>query len=310
VPAEDGAGAGEGRREAELVQAEPATLELRLVDARDGAPVASAVDLVRLGPGLAAPPRRVEVPLEGAVLPGLPAGRYRAHVHARRRAADDPPAFELVAPRGEVELPVQLPSAWRVLLGLRDEEGRPLRMARASSGYEGLPAAAPPFVVDAQGVGQLAEERAAPMDFGSRHLSAEEDGRFVLGHARDLDCDAGGSPWYELVPRDRCAVRLELPGHELSSEDFPDSSADELVFVALSVPDDWFAGAILLPDGSRAVDRGLELTVRGEPVPATTDDAWRRAPVRVRAELAGYEPLEFVYRAADGPPAERRLRPR
>ena len=288
-----------------------ASLGLRVVDRTRGEALASAVQLWRLPPG--GDPhlvREVDVPEEGLVLDDLKPGTYRAHVRRRLRASEDPPAFDLQAPRTDVRLEVETATTYAVRLEIRNELGHVVRLGRASQGYSRVPAFEPDFSSEAGGT--TPGHDLGGFDFGSRHLSVEtEDSRFLFGQARDLDCTESGNPWYRLLPKGRTPVRVELEGHELFSSDSYREPEEQLVLLGVSVPEGWFDDAIRLPDGRRAVAVGAEIdvtcTARVQDGARDVGDAWRHVPLRVTVRLKGYAPLDFEYRLVEGQPEPRTL---
>lgn len=113
---------------------------LRLVDAASGAPCASSVQLWRLD----APEsetmtrgdqyvRALDVPIEGARVDGLAAGRYRLVAVESGASSDDPAAFVIEEAQSELVVPIARPQSIALELALFDLQGNRLREARAGA---------------------------------------------------------------------------------------------------------------------------------------------------------------------------------
>lgn len=273
----------------------PAALSLRLIDARSGAPVASRVELWRVeAPGNAGWTAgdqlqlAADVPLEGARFANLPEGRYRAVCDAAR-FDQPPPAFELRAPHGEVEVALEMPRAFELRVRFVDRFGEPY--ASAEWWQEGArPVEPAPHRTRARaprGV-EVWVDSEVLMWSGDPELHGlggpQADGGWSLGRQRER------SRGERLVR----VLRLRAPDGALAEVEVPARAEGDLALVAVGLPDDLAASGVRLPDGRASAARVSALGLAR----AVAD--WRRAPVLITAELAGFAAHAGEWRPEQG----------
>lgn len=270
----------------------PARLFLRLFDEETGQPVASDVQLWRLGVAADAEwtegdwlQESVPVPAEGTVVERLPRGRYRLFAAVQPAGSEDPGTFEVEGPETTVRLPVRLPGSFRVRLLVLDEFGRSVTSGCETGGgsstcQEGfLPDwARPRKRRDGAPPGEASFLRCSwSVGCGGRQpIDAGADGCFDLGPLDVDGRDTVTTVWREFAFEGRTSVRVEVEAS--------DGPADRFL-VGVSLPEEFVHRFVLLPDGRRAADAGARVegcSCAGPEPPRA---------IRVSARLAGYEDL-------------------
>ncbi|MHC4939337.1 MAG: hypothetical protein ACYTHK_10240 [Planctomycetota bacterium] len=286
----------------------PCSLELALYDAWTGAAIRGTVRLYRLdapanehwnrGDQLQAV---VDVAVEGTVVGGLPAGRYRAHCVTQRYPGTDHAEFEVAGELSRCALSVETPRAHDAWLIVRDERG----MAIEAGTLRG----------DLQ---NFSGRRLDPAWFNKRTLKVPSDtillgggwgggrggmrmrkaravdGRYLLGRYREDAWEKSTRVGWTWKAEGRTSVHVKIVLERWR----------ETTFVGVSVPLEWVERSVLMPDGGLASDAGAELRTW---CPAVSDDS--KTVVKVRVRLNGYEDLEFEFEPHDAVPV-RTLEPK
>lgn len=299
----------EGVRDSELppdpLETGPATLTLRLVDARTGAALASRVELWRVD----APENEswsagdqlqaiADVPSEGARLAGLPEGRYRADC-ACAAASRELPELELRAPHTAVELALELPREFELRVRFVDRFGEPYASAECSLRGMRSNFVPPPAVKSPRSPRRPdgARSGATSIGVGSRRPSRRSQGPQELAQTED-GLNLGRHVAMSRANRMRQVLHLRAPDGALAEVEVPAHGEGVVRMVAVGLPPDVAASRVRLPDGrpSAAV-----VDVLGLAQPCTDfEREWRAAPVRLETELAGFASVETLWRAADG----------
>ncbi len=277
----------------------PASLTLRLVDARDGASVASGVEPWRVdAPGNAdwSPGDQlqatVDVPPDGVRLTGLPEGRYRAAC-ASALASREPPEFELSAAHTSVALELELPREYELCVRFVDRFGEPypsaewwLEGARPATAATAVRSARSPR--DESVVMVRATAWASRRRQSGRLDGPQPERGFALG--RQHECARGQTVVHVL--------RLRAPDGALAELVLPQDASGDVCFVVVGVPSEVAAARVRLPDGRPSVAQVEALGLAC----GCTDPAreWRTASVRLRAELTGFASVDAEWRPVDG----------
>lgn len=290
----------------EPIEAGACTLELGLFETSTADPVCGGIELWRLAlPGtpvwVAGDQLQAQVDLENgrARFEHLPSGRYRVGVHQRRLGAEDPPAFEVEGPLTRVELRVELPRRFRVLLDVRNESGLPLDAAQVHRPTDSISIAAPAWSQPRRPrAGGETVVEAVEWNSGTRRELAVAAGQgFDLGEFQEATPRSGASRHILLEFPGRSSVRCPI----LASEDDPARR------IAISVPIEAIAERVRTQDGVplrreqiviEAVCTAVERGTQGDA------QDWRRISVAVSVRAAGYQPLRFDLSPANWPPSE------
>jgi hypothetical protein len=284
-------------------QTGPASLTLRLVDAHSGEPLASRVELWRVdapqndgwsaGDQLQA---TVEVTRDGAWLADLPEGRYRA---ACERAAANQvlPEFELRAPHTSIELALERPLEFELRVHFVDRFGEPYASAEWWEQHVRMlePASAArrsrsPRVLPGS-IWGLSFQHSFAFDFEQprpRQTVVQSDDGILLGRHRACTRERGLRP----------VLRLRAPDGALGELEVPALGDGVVRFVVVGLPADVAASRVRLPDGrpSAAAVEALGLAL----LCADPERDWRSAPVRLKAELEGFQGVELTWSASLG----------
>ena len=282
------------------VQLGPAALDLRLVDARTGAGVASHVELWRIdapgndhwsaGDQLQ---QQAHVPAEGLLFTRLPEGRYRL-VCSAQVWDEEPPEVEVDAPRTQIDLALALPRSFRVRVVVRDRfEHLVPSVELGRTGSESLDAGSPwrwdrmPLNGDA-----ILE------DF---EMSSVEFAPWLsLGPQTEDGFDLGSYHEAERGSHQRITLELRTPQGGRVSVRVPGRAGEDVHLVAVAVPEPEFAARVRMPGGGPAhaeVEAICEATARSA---YERGGGWASAPVKIRARLVGYRPTERIWCAAQG----------
>jgi len=271
------------------------SLRLALVDADTGEAVEEGVHLYRIdAPGNEHWTRgdqlqgKFEIGTDGRRVTGLAPGRYRVFVPGQRAGTTDERAFLVDGPGVRRTVAVPVPRAIRVRLMVVDADRRRLtRGELASSSYSSSRTVQPSWLVPRE------PRRPSRRVFGGRHrmgcgggsgrsaLRSGDDGRFRLGTLEENSRAHRRSRSFTWMRDGRSSVRVRVDGER----------AGLRCYCGVSVPVAPVRDAVLLPDGTRAVDAGASLRVWSDAV----EDGARLPPIRVRCRLEGYETLEFSF---------------
>ena len=228
----------------------------------------------------------------------LPAGRYRLYVPGQRKGSDDPAAFEVVGAHTYVTRDVPAPRRAPVYVRLYDELDRPLATAWRRSG----------------GVGSVSSSGSGP-DWAKRRTLRGNRYIHVLGLG---GCSGSGGGRGRPIPMDLHAEGLLLgrfsePDRERSWSSSYELGADGTSTVSVFVRKEdaepvtliapvlsmtLIHDAILLPDGTRAIDAGASIRAQAKAIPAPSDlteRPWREMTIEVKATLKGYESLTLDF---------------
>jgi hypothetical protein len=284
-------------------QTGPASLTLRLFDAHSGEPCASRVELWRVdapqndgwsaGDQLQA---SVEVDLDGARIPDLPEGRYRAACE-RAAASQELPEFEVRAPHTAIELWVEQPGEFELRVHFVDRFGEPYpEVEWWEEHWRSIepPAAARRSRSPRHEHGLIWDHsifHSFRVDFGrpspAQRVVPSEDG-ILLGRHRACTRERGLRP----------VLRLRAPDGALGELEVPALGDGVVRFVVVGLPADVAASRVRLPDGrpSAAAVEALGLAL----LCADPERDWRSATVRLKAELEGFQGVELTWSASLG----------
>jgi hypothetical protein len=283
------------------------SLRLQLVDSATGDSIESGVRLWRLGAAASAKwsagdhvQRRIVVPATGVDVHGLPAGRYRVEVDVAR-AADESPEFTLQSDASQL-IVVAKPRMVPIRCVVVDASGSALSTAwrRAGSVSWTTPKLRPapawsaprrPLEPGAPNTGSGSDGGASRQDKSLIEITAGPAG-FEVGEMQESSRISTFTSSYRLQFNDRNAVQIWADGRD----------AGRCEFVAVAVPLADLASHVKLPDGRSAVDAGAAVTAECTAVLRQAGESsaqWRSVPVTVNVALAGYEPLQFEWRADD-----------
>jgi len=293
------------------------TLYLTLVERGSLRPVASWVTLYRLdapanefyehGDQVQA---RLQVPETGLVIRDLPEDGYRLVVDQIRRAQGDPAAFEVRGRNTQHEVLIDLPREREAWLVLYDAAGR--RIERAS--IQVLPTEARPRwpweIRWVQGracklENVFEEVTSDAVDFGAPlpaavERVAEAEGFRLTGLRESNSGETRVHVW-----------RASLEGHTSVVVRITMDSEPPERLVGLIAPLDELEESIRLPSGEdvRSFPGSVSASSLARPASQLPpDDPWRVLVVDVRVAPGGYEPLEFRWQPAAGPPGVRVLK--
>jgi len=283
----------------EEIEAGECSLDLGVYDSASGHPVAGGVDLWRLAvPGtpvwVAGDQLQAQVQLADgrALFERLPSGRYRVGVHARRAGAQDPPEFVVSCPLTRIDLSVEMPRRFRVLLDVRDESGLPLNQAVMHVPTDSMSIAPPDWSqrrvpVSGKYVGRTeAVEWDSPKE--PKPISAGGQG-FEIGEYLEATPRSGGSRHVLLEFEGRSSVRcpIRYSGSELTR------------LLAVSIPTRHIAERVRTRDGLALQPGQVVIEAQCTAVDASTlenPQDWRQVPIRIQLRASGYAPLDVEHR--------------
>jgi hypothetical protein len=286
-------------------------LRLRLVDDDGGRPVESAVRIWRYGVAASSRytagdqvQRRIDVPAAGAVVTGLPPGRYRVEVDAVRRAAEDPPEFTVAGETDEV-VRVATPRSFPVRCVVVGQDGARLNSALHRTGTYAWespqPRPAPAWSAPRRSVRPGSASRSSPDTTGGVWGADAPPERIVAGvFGFELGVIAESSRGAVY----RASHLLDFDGSSTVRVWAGSQDAGRGDYVAVTVPLDVLVAHVRLGDGRSLSDAGATVTATSNAVartPQSPPDLWRTVPVSVTVSLPGYAPLRFEWRAADPP---------
>lgn len=235
----------------------------------------------------------------GDIFEGLPVGRYRVHVLGQRTGSEDPPAFVVRGLHAVQTLRVPMPRSFPVRLELYDEDGARIRRARLSSN-RGMPRGRSDSTPTWRTARKLRSGAHVFRSFGGWGMGgghrrgtlwtdADEAGQFTLA-----DIDEPTRVSHEPV---RHVVRLD--GHNRVDVELEFQAPGTHVLRGVLLPIGPIHDAVLMPDGTRAIDHGAKFDIRSRAVLAKAGDAFRPrdVPVHVTVTLLGHDELKFVVRA-------------
>jgi hypothetical protein len=281
-------------------------LRLRLLDEATGQPLASHVELWRLGlpedeRWTAGDERQLTTHMgpDGCAFSRLPAGRYRLAVRGQSFVVDDdPPAFVVRDAVTDLALPVCAPRSHRVYLRMFDQRGREHRTAefrRHCSTSRSRPPTEPAWARRRRPKGASAHVGLqAGVGGGGGAYGGEWRVAPWTEAGFDLGCFREDTRWERRTTK----VSLVVARHSNVFLSVSGRLDSERTYVAAAVSLEELHDLVFLPDGRRALDAGALFEVRSRAVevkPPLSPDAWRSEPVRVRVALAGYDLLIFDY---------------
>ena len=289
----------------DVLERGPCAVRVKLRDAATGTAVASQVQLWRLdapanehfvrGDQLQATAQATWN--ESHLFTGLPAGRYRVHVGEQRRGTEDPPAFVVDDQARTVVFDIPMPRTWRAVLEVYDASGRLLTDATgASSGQEDwCRQYMPPWRTIRRRRGTPVGAKEECLHFEECCEETEEIGEWIWercfeGFMLDPLPEHTRATTFEYSYTVRLAGRSDV-------ELFATCEAErDHVYRAVSVPVAPVHDAVLLPDGSRAIDHDkADFKIRCFAKlanPFQVFDA-RDHVVCVKVALEGFVPLKF-----------------
>ena len=278
-------------------------LELSLHDARNGQLVAGDVELWRCdAPGNAAWTAGDQLQASASLENGrglfqqLPEGSYRVHCKARRANGDDPPAFQVSGPLTRVDLSIELPQRFRVLLDVRDESGLLLDEAQLHPPSASMSIAPPDWIArrrptsGSEGLSVSAVEWSTGAD--SQPIRAAAQG-LELGTFDEASSTGNRSRHARLTFQGRSSVVCAIPSQ----------ATDPLRLVAVSIPLNTIFERVRTQDGLPIEPAQLKVEAECQAVEQSSFEnprAWRDIVIRLRVECAGYARFERDYRLSDG----------
>jgi len=267
----------------------------------------------------------VQVPVEGATIRDLPAGRYRARCAAEAEVGGDPPSFRVQGSWTEVVLELAVPRTYPAYVRLFDELGVELELAelRTDSTISETKDVEHPGWLDRrepkpEGVYEVLE-----LVVWEGDLLCDYDGGLPWSwsevHAGPLGFQVGWIGQDTRAFRTRHRFRLRGKGGSEVKIEFDGALGGPPQLLGVSVDRRSVEDHLFLPDGSPAAgvlaDR-LEISSAarspdGDAGGGTSEGWWLEVPIRV--QLTGhdeYEDLDFSFRLADGALEDRFLVPR
>jgi hypothetical protein len=282
------------------VQLGPAMLDLRLRDARSGEPIGSFVHLWRIdAPGNEGWTEgdqlqtEAQVPEEGWLFTRLPEGRYRLVCDAASWDSE-PPEITVSAPRTTLDVSIDVPTRFRVRVVVRDRYGALVPSVTVTQEQSDRLSLSEPWRFERQ----LRSGDMSWSDFDGQadapfrpNLEPQPEDGFDLGLYGGATRGAPKVSVLTLETPDRARVRVRVPAR----------ADGDLRMVAVAVPLADVASRVLIPGGAPAQ---ADVEVWGEAIefdPALPlGGGWDHAPVRIRAGLAGYEPVDELWTVALG----------
>ncbi len=309
----DAAPAPPGELPEEEVGTGDCVLTLRLVDATTGALVASRVRIWRIGVAASESwtagdhvQRSLDVPLDGAVVRGLPEGRYRVEVDAERNSADDPAEFMLTDETATTVL-VAMPRALPVRCVVVDGSGSPHSSAlhRAGSSGWGPATRARPAPAWASPRGRSGANASAAGGVATRGVWSGASS-FRAVDAGPAGFDLGTIPEATRVASFDQIHELRFDGASAVRVRADSQGAARGGYLAVAVPVADLVSHVRLPDGRNALEAGAGVRAMCDAIPCPPGaprGLWREVPIRVSVTLEGLAPLDVEWRASDPPRA-------